>query len=174
MYGTKVTSRVQRGCEVPVAQGTERLPSKQRVAGSNPAWDAISAVKTLRDAETSPVRAAFSLPPLIKTLPFFPASGLRLHYLPHGQFPKTGQVPAIVRAERLEGGSEPEDPVHSRENRIPPVLAVESRVCRCLWIPAFARMTARMCLPRRYLIEPLLLHDLTLAGRATMLKPTGP
>ena len=25
---------------VPVAQGTERLPSKQRVAGSNPAWDA--------------------------------------------------------------------------------------------------------------------------------------
>ena len=27
---------------VPVAQGIERLPSKQRVAGSNPAWDAIS------------------------------------------------------------------------------------------------------------------------------------
>ena len=26
---------------VPVAQGIERLPSKQRVAGSNPAWDAI-------------------------------------------------------------------------------------------------------------------------------------
>jgi transcriptional regulator with XRE-family HTH domain len=25
---------------VPVAQGIERLPSKQRVAGSNPAWDA--------------------------------------------------------------------------------------------------------------------------------------
>ena len=25
---------------VPVAQGTEQLPSKQRVAGSNPAWDA--------------------------------------------------------------------------------------------------------------------------------------
>ena len=28
--------------DVPVAQGTERLPSKQRVAGSNPAWDATS------------------------------------------------------------------------------------------------------------------------------------
>ncbi len=27
---------------VPVAQGIEQLPSKQRVAGSNPAWDAIS------------------------------------------------------------------------------------------------------------------------------------
>ena len=27
---------------VPVAQGTEQLPSKQRVAGSNPAWDANS------------------------------------------------------------------------------------------------------------------------------------
>lgn len=26
---------------VPVAQRTERLPSKQMVAGSNPAWDAI-------------------------------------------------------------------------------------------------------------------------------------
>ena len=28
---------------VPVAQGIERLPSKQRVAGSNPAWGATSA-----------------------------------------------------------------------------------------------------------------------------------
>ena len=26
---------------VPVAQRTERLPSKQRAVGSNPAWDAI-------------------------------------------------------------------------------------------------------------------------------------
>ena len=26
---------------VPVAQGIERLPSKQRVVGSNPAWGAI-------------------------------------------------------------------------------------------------------------------------------------
>ena len=27
---------------VPVAQWTERLPSKQLAAGSNPAWDAIA------------------------------------------------------------------------------------------------------------------------------------
>ena len=30
---------------VPVAQGTERLPSKQRVVGSNPTWDTISSFR---------------------------------------------------------------------------------------------------------------------------------
>ena len=29
---------------VPVAQWTERLPSKQRVVGSNPTWDASQSI----------------------------------------------------------------------------------------------------------------------------------
>ena len=32
---------------VPVAQGTEQLPSKQRAAGSNPAWDANSNLNSI-------------------------------------------------------------------------------------------------------------------------------
>ena len=35
---------------VPVAQGTEQLPSKQRVAGSNPAWDATTSKLIILDA----------------------------------------------------------------------------------------------------------------------------
>ncbi len=37
--GVSLNSDMING-HVPVAQGIERLPSKQRVAGSNPAWDA--------------------------------------------------------------------------------------------------------------------------------------
>ena len=35
---------------VPVAQGIERLPSKQRVAGSNPAWDATTSFRACSQA----------------------------------------------------------------------------------------------------------------------------
>ena len=54
---------------VPVAQRIERLPSKQRVAGSNPAWDATTAMTYLvsllkrgvSDGRKPPGRAAFSV-----------------------------------------------------------------------------------------------------------------
>ena len=57
---------------VPVAQGIERLPSKQRVAGSNPAWDATTATNWLNlSLKSRLTRAAFSLPkPLSDTLPY--------------------------------------------------------------------------------------------------------
>ena len=53
--------------DVPVAQGTERLPSKQRVAGSNPAWDAKTAMiypvsflkRGVSEGRKPPGRAAF-------------------------------------------------------------------------------------------------------------------
>ncbi len=39
----------------PVAQGIERLPSKQRVVGSNPTWGTISFYLCLKTAEIQPV-----------------------------------------------------------------------------------------------------------------------
>ena len=38
---------------VPVAQGIERLPSKQRVAGSNPAWGTTKICKAVESISSS-------------------------------------------------------------------------------------------------------------------------
>ena len=73
---------------VPVAQGTERLPSKQRVAGSNPAWDATTATNWLNLSLKSRLQGRRFLcrnPYPIRCLTR--SSGSTSHCLPTRQFP---------------------------------------------------------------------------------------